>query len=302
MTEKNSEIKYLLGIDGGGTKTEFLLTDIDGTEIKRVFLGASNPVNIGIENTENILRDGISEICNGINPAGVSVFAGIAGAGSENIKISIGEFLSEFGFGAYDNGCDTDNAVRTALNGGNGVAVIMGTGIIAYSCFNGKHHRVGGRGYMIDKGGSGFCFGSDALNAAFETIDGRGGSRLMLKLVEEKLGKSLENSVADIYAGGASYVASFAPAVFEAYSTGDKKAEEIIERNICEAAKIIRAALDYLNGKDKRVVICGGLCRQKDILKPSLIGHLGEDVIIEFSDAATVNGAVSLAKALAEVK
>lgn len=302
MTDKNSEIKYLLGIDGGGTKTEFLLTDLNGTEIKRVFLGASNPVNIGIENTKNILRDGISEICDGITPACVSVFAGIAGAGSDNIKKSLGEFLSEFGFGAFANGCDTDNAVRTALNGRNGVAVIMGTGIIAFACLDGKTHRAGGRGFMIDKGGSGFCFGSDALNAAFEAVDGRGGSVMMLKLVEEKLGKSLENSVADIYTGGASYVASFAPVVFDAYINGDKKAEEIIERNSREAAKIIRAALDFLDCENKKVVICGGLCRQKDILRPFLIGHLGEDVIIEFSDAATVNGAVSIAKSLAEVK
>ena len=55
-------IKYLLGIDGGGTKTEFLLSDLNGNEIKRLFLGGSNPVNIGIENTLAVLEKGIKQI------------------------------------------------------------------------------------------------------------------------------------------------------------------------------------------------------------------------------------------------
>ena len=62
----NSSIKYLLGIDGGGTKTEFLLTDLNGKEIGRLFFGASNPVSTGIENTYNILNKGIKEICKGL--------------------------------------------------------------------------------------------------------------------------------------------------------------------------------------------------------------------------------------------
>lgn len=296
MSEHKIDIKYLLGIDGGGTKTEFLLTDINKNEINRVILGASNPVNTGIENTKSILCKGISQTCAKINYAEISVFAGIAGAGSESTKLTISKFLSGFGFGAYANGCDTENAVRAALNGENGVAVIMGTGIIAYTCLNGKLHRTGGWGYMIDKGGSGFCFGSDALNAAFEAVDGRGGSKLILELCENRLKKKLPYAVAEIYGGGASYIASFAPVIFEAYEKGDKKAEEIISRNTYEAARIIRTAAEFLNGEKGRTVICGGLCRRKDVILPFLNKHLGNDISPEFLDTATVNGALSLAK------
>ena len=37
----DNRIKYLLGIDGGGTKTEFLLTDINENEKSRVILGTA---------------------------------------------------------------------------------------------------------------------------------------------------------------------------------------------------------------------------------------------------------------------
>ena len=70
---------FLLGIDGGGTKTEFLLTDSVGNEIKRLFLGGSNPVNKGIENTFGVLNEGITKICDGLDFGEISAFAGIAG-------------------------------------------------------------------------------------------------------------------------------------------------------------------------------------------------------------------------------
>lgn len=59
---KNStEIKYLLGVDGGGTKTEFLLTDLHRNMVSRVVLGSSNPVDIGMDNCKKVLEEGISQ-------------------------------------------------------------------------------------------------------------------------------------------------------------------------------------------------------------------------------------------------
>lgn len=292
--------KYLLGIDGGGTKTEFLLTDLNGREIKRLILGASNPVSAGVENTYNVLDDGIEETCRGVNLSEISVYAGIAGAKSGDFQQLINSFISKFGFSSYNCGSDIDLALEVALKGGNGTAVIMGTGIVAYAQNGEKLHRSGGRGYMIDKGGSGYHFGSDALNSAFEFVDGRGGSETLYKLVEKMLGKELESSVAEIYGGGATFVASFAPAVFEAFRLGDSKAAEIIDRNTCEAAKIINTARKSMNVSNEKTVICGGLCKQKDILYPFLIKYIDKNASLTFTDEPMVNGAISLAARRAE--
>lgn len=291
----DNTVKYLLGIDGGGTKTEFLLCDLNGKEISRLLLGGSNPVNNGIDNTLAVLGAGLEQICGGFSFSEISAVAGIAGSKSGEMQRLINEFLSRFGFAAFDCVSDIDLALETALKGEEGTAVIMGTGIVAYSRSDEKLHRTGGRGYMIDKGGSGFHFGSDALNAAFEFIDSRGGSETIFNLVEKRLGKKLEDSVADIYGGGASYVASFTPVVFEAYNSGDPVATEIIDRNVYEAAKIINTAKKNTNEK---VVICGGLCKQKEILYPLLMKYVEGEAKLEFRDEPMVNGAVSLAKRL----
>lgn len=289
---------YLLGIDGGGTKTEFLLTDFAGNEIRRLFLSGSNPVNTGIKNTCDVLEKGIKQICGNINIGEISVFAGIAGAKSADNQKLVNGFFSRFGFASFACGSDIDIALEAALKGENGTVVIMGTGIVAYSRSGEKLHRAGGRGCLIDKGGSGFHFGSDALNSAFEFLDGRGGSEIILRLVEKKLDKNLESSVSEIYNGGAAYVASFAPVVFEAYNIGDATASEIIDRNACEAAKIINGARSFAQNSEDKIVVCGGLCRQKETLYPFLMKYIEGEAALTFLNEPMVNGAVSLAKRL----
>lgn len=296
----SDSIKYLLGIDGGGTKTEFLLTDLNHNEIRRLFLGNSNPVNQGIEKTFKILSEGITEICSNIERSNISVFAGIAGSKSGENKKHICKFLSDFGFYSSDCASDIDLALEISLNGENGIAVIMGTGIVAYGRSGEKLHRIGGYGYMIDKGGSGFHFGSDALNCALQHRDCENSSEIILKLVEKKLGRNIESCISEIYNGGPSYVASFAPVVFEAFRFGDKFATEIIERNAYEAAKLINNARRILNLSDEKIVICGGLCKQKEILYPYLIKHIEGNAPLTFLDEPMVNGAVKLAKRLCE--
>lgn len=291
-----TEAKYLLGIDGGGTKTEFLLTDSDKKEIARVKLGPSNPVDIGIENTKKILEQGIRQVCEGINLREVSAFAGLAGGITGDNKEQINAFLSQFNFAFYDNGSDTGNALSIALKGEDGVAVIMGTGIIAFSQVGSKQHRIGGWGYHIDQGGSGYNFGSDALDSALKSIDGRGGSALIKDLIEQHLAKPLPNAIADIYQGGKAYVASFARFVFAAFVKGDKEAERIIDKNVREVASIITAGKKFLGDENGKVVICGGLCNYKEELMPFFKKYLGENQLITFSNESVVDGAIMLAE------
>ena len=67
-----------LGIDGGGTKTEFVLTDSNGTVIKRILKSGCNPNDIGIDKTTEIIRDGINSVL-ADHPFLKNVFMGISG-------------------------------------------------------------------------------------------------------------------------------------------------------------------------------------------------------------------------------
>ena len=58
--------KYYLGIDGGGTKTEFILIDEQGNVLNRYLDKGSNPNDIGIENCVSVLRGGIERTLNSL--------------------------------------------------------------------------------------------------------------------------------------------------------------------------------------------------------------------------------------------
>lgn len=287
-------IRYLLGIDGGGTKTEFLLTDREGQEVRRLILGASNPVDLGLDECRRILDEGIRRICEGISLREVSVFAGLAGGITGNHREAIDEFLSAYCFGRHANGSDVENACEMTVGDCDGMAVIMGTGIVAYAKHGGVLHRIAGWGYHVDKGGSGYNFGSDVLDCALKWVDGRGGSAYIKELVDAQLGRPIERNIAEIYHKGKSFVASFAPVVFDAYAQGDACAKEIIERNMKEVAAMLVAGLR--NVEKKEAIICGGLCRDASILRHFLERELPDGYRIEFTDQAMVAGAVALAK------
>jgi N-acetylglucosamine kinase-like BadF-type ATPase len=287
-------IRYLLGIDGGGTKTEFLLTDLGGQEINRLILGASNPVDIGIENTKNVLQEGIRQVCDQIPLREVSVYTGLAGGITGNNKETIGQFLKSMSFGAVASGSDVDTALEVCLHGGDGISLIMGTGIVAFAQQGGKRHRIAGWGYLLDKGGSGYNLGADALDSALRHVDGRGGSALLLQLIENRLQKSLPESISQIYASGKTGISSFAPLVFEALDQGDPEAERILRRNVQEVCGIIAAGCTHCPDNPK-VAICGGLAKKGDVLLPFFEEYLNNTVRLEFVTSPIVNGAVALA-------
>ena len=291
-----SEITYLLAIDGGGTKTDFLLTDLNDNEIKRIILSSSNPVATGIENTKKCLSDGINTVCDGIDKKSISLFAGIAGGKSGDNEKIISDYLSSFGFGKTANGSDTDSALEVTLGGQKGISIIIGTGICAFADAGNVRHKIGGWGYLIDKGGSGFHLGSAALESAFSFYDKKGGSEAIYRMVEEKSNMPLPQAIPEIYKKGNSYIASFAPLIFRAYEKGDKDAEKILLENTAEIARLITAGQNLLGDKKTKTVFCGGLCKEKDILGKFISRHLSEDAEIEFCKKDIVQGALSLAR------
>ena len=188
LMAEQAKIQYYLGIDGGGTKTEFVLTDTDGRVLERVILGGSNPTDVGMKVTCEVLDSGIRRACRKMPLHQISVFAGLAGGISGNNRKEIRSFLDDYGFGAVENGSDGENAIAAGLGDGDGIVVILGTGAIAFSQQNGSQRRFGGYGHFFEDAGSGFSIGRDGVLAALKNEDGSGKTTLLHDLVLKKCG------------------------------------------------------------------------------------------------------------------
>ena len=137
--------------------------------MNRIVLGGSNPNTVGMENAINILQLGIDTLLR-IKGKISGIFVGAAGLDSGNNTSKIKKMLKEK-YPKVKIRCENDvfNVIACGKNLDQCVAAICGTGMIVYANRNGNLKHFGGRGYLLDKGGSGFHIGRDAICATFFT-------------------------------------------------------------------------------------------------------------------------------------
>jgi len=289
---------YLLGIDGGATKTVFALADKDGNVLKELCLGPCNPFDIGSYSAFNVLSDGIKKTIGNVNPSEICAFAGLSGGASGDTKLQFHNLLSDFGFAAFDNGSDMQNAVATALGNDDGTCAVIGTGNVIAVQKNGRIHRYGGYGYLFDDTLSGYDLGREAIKYALAVEEGTTPSSTLYNLVKEKCGATVLDSLSDIYSRGKSLIASFAPLVFEAIKSGDVSAKMILCQQLMKFTEKLSAAMDAEGVDDCDVKLIGGLCKAQDVIGP-LLSDISDGLYsFEFCDDRQIKGALLLAKNL----
>lgn len=279
--------KILLGIDGGGTKTEFVLFFASGEIIDRVVLEGCNPNTCGTEKTYSVLKEGIESLSRNADV----IFAGIAGCGTPENAETIYGFLKEICPDANVKCCsDILNIVASANAENKALAVICGTGSVVYYINEDNLERVGGWGYLLGDPCSGYSIGRDAVRTALAEEDGFGEKSVITRLVEEELGGRVKDKINQVYSKHNTYLAKFAPIVFKAYEEKDEKAKEILERNAKEFAKQI----SFMSEKydcDNTAVLSGGIFQHTNIYEEFLSKKVNDDIKVVIPTLPPIYGA-----------
>lgn len=158
-----------LGIDGGGSKTAFLLVDDYYNEICHIYSGPSNHLSVGNDAAREAISDGISRLTESPN----IVCAGFAGAGRPDSVAFYGEVLRSLVPDAQVI-IESDAFVSSigAIGIDPGILLIAGTGsIVIGRDKNRSMFRVGGWGPYFGDEGSGFWIGREAVRAALRSLD-----------------------------------------------------------------------------------------------------------------------------------
>ena len=291
--------EYFLGIDGGATKTDFALADMQGNVIATARLGSTNPVDVGIDAVCERLGEGIRLVCERVPTRAVSVYAGLSGGSVGGYAASVRTYLERLGFARVGCGNDATNIIAAGLGEHDGVSVIMGTGSVVYVQREGALCRLGGYGYLFDEGGNGYAIGRDAISAALRAEEGSAEQTLLRSLVLARTETpTVLAALSSFYEGGKREIASYAPLVMMAHEQGDGVATDILQRNMRCLAKLICLARTKLGATEQtRVVLVGGLTRRADILLPMLKEHLDRaaDYRISVFDEGAIKGALLLA-------
>ena len=149
--------ELFVGIDGGGSKTEFVLFEKDGTVRNVLRLQGSNPNDRGLDASLEVLCKGMDQLLAGRTPQ--AVFAGIAGASIEDLRLAIATQLKDRFRTKADVDSDAANVLSCAKNPDNAMAIICGTGSCVFVRKNNSRYRLGGWGHMLDQAGSAYDVG-----------------------------------------------------------------------------------------------------------------------------------------------
>lgn len=285
--------KKMIGIDGGGSKTEFILFDEDGTVYETLKLRACNPTAVGIDGAVAVLTEGIDHLRTE-HPYIQGIFVGSAGFTTGGIGKKIAALLHKK-YPSIQIRCETDisNVFASAEGETASIAGICGTGTVVYGRKNNACVSYTGWGYLLDRAGSGFHIGRDAITSALEDLEGLGETTILTALIENKLGAPLKLSVRDFYQNDSAYIASFAQCVFEAYEKGDKVAGEIIKKHAERFALVINHVAEEMPSA-KTVLLSGGIVQQSKVFSQIVQKSLRPDLKIIFPSISQAEGACIL--------
>lgn len=292
---------YYVAIDGGGTKTEFVLFKSDGTVVLSAMYGTSNPNSCGIENTFAVLKEGLDHVL-ALKKTPKRIFAGIAGSMIGNYKETIRLFLKKT-YPSYKFIVDSDirNTIGSVRENQKCIAAIIGTGSVVYGWNGSDLKRVGGWGYLLDDAGSGYDIGREVLIAAHAYADGMTPFSEVVRLAEIKLGGPAIENTSKIYSAGKSFIASFCPIAFDAMAAGDKLAEKIITNSAARFAQQI----NYMYGLGEygnHVIISGSLAMHDEAMCKIISKELDSGIVIEVPVRPPVFGAMRTCLELDGVK
>lgn len=283
----------MIGVDGGGTKTEYIMFNEHGKIFKRIVGEATNPNFYGIENVCEKLKNTIKTLL-AMKPNVKGIFVGgagyLTGDNSEQIKIYLRN-----AFPTIKVRCASDmlNVIACATDAEMGLGTISGTGNVTFAYKNDKIIKYGGYGVLFDKAGSGYDIGREALFAAFQESEGIGEETLITELVKQRIETDdIIKHIRDFYDKDVSYIASFATTVFEAWEKGDKIASQIISENVERIAYLINSAYDK-NKECKTLALAGSLYKNKEF-RDAVRAKLNPDIECIVSDNPPVLGACVL--------
>lgn len=289
-------MKYFIALDSGGTKTDAVLCDETGHILSRVLDKGCNAGDLGFPVARVRLADIMDRLLAGVQHPVAAVYAGIAGASPKSSGFPQDVLLPRIGSEAILQVANDGPMLITGMLGrADGCGMIAGTGSSLFVRQGGQIvSKIGGRGYLVDTGGSAFEIGRDGIAAAYRALDGQSEHTMLVEMLEQAMGFPVMKAHGHIYDkenGGRRYIASFARVVFDAWRQGDWAATAIIEEGARKQASLVKAAAKLFPG-DFTVVLNGGVHLNVPDYAPLIQALVPQRAHLVRSDVPPVFGAL----------
>jgi N-acetylglucosamine kinase-like BadF-type ATPase len=273
-----------LGVDGGGSKTQFVLADGDGGVIATHAGPSSYHLEIGMDSLRRVLGDGLVALFRqaGTEAAAVTyAFFGLPAHGEDSAAQAELDAMPEalLGHRRYRCGNDMVCAWAGSLAGEDGINIVAGTGSIGYGERRGISARAGGWGEIFGDEGSAYWIAVKGLNAFTRMSDGRLPRGRLYTAFRGALGVTddLELCGKVMNSPMRGRIAALSQVVAAAAQGGDRDALEIFDdaaREMAAVVEAVRQALCYQPGESVPLSYSGGVFKAAALILAPLERHL----------------------------
>lgn len=287
---------YIIGIDGGGTKTTYAISRADQISILGETLEGpgTNPQIVGFQQMAERISLKLEELLavHQIEKHQIkAICGGFAGAGrsndAETARHALDKKLQTNGF--YKNvSALIKSDLQIALKGAippereQGMLIISGTGSNAAGLLrDGSMIKSGGWGHLLGDEGSGYAIAAAGLKAVVKAFDKRGPETALSELMLHTLGFEKETQlITYMYQEqrDKSEVASLARLVSEAAENGDEVAGVIINKAAQDLADHVKSLHLQAGEYDAQTIVTttGSVFKHMTQLRTAFISELDE--------------------------
>lgn len=277
-------MKYLIGVDGGGTKTLGYIGNDEGLVLAKAYGGPCNYHSVGIDSVKYTLSNLINLLCSAANIGSKEIkllSLGLAGVDRPYDRRIIEEAIWEIDIkGNLIINNDGKTSLVGALGKEEGVITVCGTGSISLGIDRDKKLvRAGGWGHIIGDEGSGYDFGVKGLNAVMRYYDGRGKKTTLKDKILKRLNlTSCEEIIGYVYdkTRMKTDLAKLAPLVFEGAEEGDEIALQIVDGGIKGLGEMTETVIRQLNFRENKTVLSidGGILRNVSLVRDRFMDEM----------------------------
>ena len=250
-------MRYVLGFDGGGTKTECVLMDETQKILARSRSGPSNPIRVGFDAVLKALTDGAKLALTQarVPPESVAaICAGLAGTGRLEAGVQIRAVLAVAFPGTAIKICTDLELALAAMPDGPAIVLIAGTGSAAIGRSpEGDILRAGGFGPLLGDEGGAYDIGRRAIVAALREHERGGADSALGKQILRHLGAAGWVGVQErARANADDLFPRVFPVVAAAADTGDESARAALRDAIKELAGLVKDLAKRLGLQEAR--------------------------------------------------
>ncbi|TPM04096.1 N-acetylglucosamine kinase [Mesorhizobium sp. B2-3-10] len=275
-------MKFVLGIDGGGTSCRAALATADGAVVGRAKSGAAN-IRTDLTGARSNIVDAARQafIAAGQDPDLIPQTPAILGLAGANVGTYRQQLEAILPFSTSRVETDAEIALEGAVGSGDGAIAILGTGTAYMARRDGKSRAIGGWGFQVGDQGSGARIGRDLLEQTLLAHDGVRQASPLTDSMMAVFRNNPEDVVEFTTNAKPGDFGGFAPKVFEHAQKGDIVANWILDKAVADVEASL-GALDLAAGAP--LCLLGGLAplyaprlsaRYRALLKEPLDDALG---------------------------